>query len=108
MVLPTLKSMRAASRIPQPGDASILLSYRVSNRDHFAPWEPQREASYYTLDHCRQTIVDASESARLDRGYPFLVFDSGEQGILASFTLSNVVRGPFQACLLGYGIGARL
>ena len=79
----------------------------MGNRDHFAPWEPKREAAYYTLEHCRQAIADANEAARLDRGYPFLVFDPGEQEVLASFTLSNVVRGPFQACLLGYGIGAR-
>lgn len=108
MVLPTLRTGRATSRLPKAADASSLLYYRVSNRDHFAPWEPQREASYYTLDHCRQTIVEANESARLDHGYRFLVFDPGEQGVLATFTLSNVVRGPFQACLLGYGISAVL
>lgn len=108
MVLPTLETGRTTSRLPEPADAPRLLHYRVSNRDHFAPWEPKRDAGYYTLDHCRQTIADANESARLDRGYPLLVFDPGEQEILASFTLSHVVRGPFQACLLGYGIGARL
>ena len=108
MVLPTLKTGRTASRLPKHADAPGLLRYRVSNRDHFAPWEPQRDAGYYTLSHCRQTIADANESARLDRGYPFLVFDPGERDILAGFTLSNVVRGPFQACLLGYGIAARL
>jgi ribosomal-protein-alanine N-acetyltransferase len=26
--------------------------------------------------------------------------------MLGSFTFSNVVRGPFQACLLGYGLAA--
>ena len=107
MVLPTLTTGRTTSRLPEPADASRLLHYRVCNREHFAPWEPTREAGYYTLEHCRQTIVDANEAARLDRGYPFLVFDPGEREILAGFTLSNVVRGPFQACLLGYGIGAR-
>lgn len=108
MALPTLKTARTTSRVPEPADAASLLHYRLSNRHHLARWEPQREASYYTLDHCQQTIAAAQESARLDRGYPFLVFDPVEQGVMGTFTLSQVVRGPFQACLLGYGVDAGL
>ena len=48
----------------------------------------------------------ARETAERDRGYPLLLLDPEEQEIRGSMTLSNVVRGPFQACLLGYGIGA--
>ena len=101
-----LQTARTCIRLPEPSDAVKLLRFRVDNRVHLAPWEPLREDSYYTLEHCAQAIADGQEAARLDRGYPFAVFGADEEEILASFTLSNVVRGPFQACLLGYGIGA--
>ncbi|WP_345777220.1 GNAT family N-acetyltransferase [Rhodanobacter sp. LX-100] len=101
-----LQTARTRIRLPELSDAAKLLRFRVDNRAHLAPWEPLREDSYYTLEHCAQAIADGQEAARLDRGYPFVVFSLGSEDVLASFTLSNVVRGPFQACLLGYGVSA--
>jgi ribosomal-protein-alanine N-acetyltransferase len=101
-----LQTGRTRIRLPESGDAAKLLRYRVENREHLAPWEPLRETSYYTLKHCAQAIADGHETAAFDRGYPFAVFSPDEARILATFTLAHVVRGPFQACLLGYGIDA--
>ena len=105
--VPLLKTACTVIRLPEPADAPMLLCFRVDNRVHLAPWEPLREASYYTLENCMKAIVDGSEAARLDRSYSFLVLSPDERDVLASFTLGNVVRGPFQACVLGYGISAR-
>ncbi len=99
-----LQTARTRIRLPEASDAQELLRYRVENRAHLAPWEPLREDSYYTLEHCTQAIANGREAAANDHGYPFVVFSPDEACILASFTLANVVRGPFQACLLGYGI----
>ncbi|MGY3040534.1 ribosomal-protein-alanine N-acetyltransferase [Rhodanobacter sp. TND4EL1] len=103
---PMLQTERTRIRLPEPSDAARLLRFRVDNRAHLAPWEPLREDSYYTLENCVQAIADVGQAARLDRGYSLLVFSPDEANILASFTLANLVRGPFQACLLGYGVGA--
>lgn len=105
-VLPVLKSERLVMRIPVESDAPELLRYRIDNRAHLAPWEPVREQVYYTLGHCLQAIADARETARLDRGYPFAVFDAASCEWIATFNLANIVRGVFQACHLGYGIAA--
>jgi len=101
-----LQTVRTLIRLPEPSDAAKLLRFRVDNRAHLAPWEPLREGSYYTLEHCAQAITDGQEAARHDRRYPFVVFSPDGKEVLASFTLANVVRGPFQACLLGYGVSA--
>ncbi|MDE1893658.1 MAG: GNAT family N-acetyltransferase [Pseudomonadota bacterium] len=102
-----LRTAHTRIRLPEPSDAPGLLRYRLENRAHLAPWEPLREESYYALEQCAQAIADGREAARLDRGYPLVVFAPDEEEILASLTLSNIVRGPFQACLLGYGVGIR-
>ncbi|HEX8778216.1 MAG TPA: GNAT family N-acetyltransferase [Rhodanobacter sp.] len=104
---PRLHTERTRIRVAGEADAPALLRYRVANRAHLAPWEPLREDAFYTLQHCLQSIADGREHARLDRGYPLLVFDRAETEILATFTLANVVRGAFQACHLGYGAAAR-
>lgn len=104
---PRLLTERTCIRLADERDAPELLRYRVANRAHLAPWEPLREETFYTLEHCVQSIAEGREHARLDRGYPLLVFDREETEILATFTLANVVRGAFQACHLGYGVAAR-
>jgi ribosomal-protein-alanine N-acetyltransferase len=103
---PELHTPRTRIRLPAEADAAKLLRYRCDNRTHLAPWEPLRDASFYTLDHCVRTIAEGSEAARLDRGYPFVVLDPDEADVLATFTFANVVRGAFQACHLGYGAAA--
>lgn len=103
---PALRTAHLSCRLPGPSDAAALLRYRTDNREHLAPWEPLRDECYYTLDHCRQSIGDGLLAATQDRGYPFLVFAAEGDDVLATFTFSNLVRGPFQACLLGYGLAA--
>ena len=106
-VIHPITTRRAVLRLVDVGDAWRLLRYREQNREHLAPWEPLRDASYYTLEHCVQTLAESREAARLDRAYPFFALDLSGQEILASFTFANVVRGAFQACHLGYGVAER-
>ncbi|HEY9131756.1 MAG TPA: ribosomal protein S5-alanine N-acetyltransferase [Dyella sp.] len=105
-VLVALESARTVMRIPTASDAPALLRYRIDNRAHLSPWEPLREESYYAIEHCAQAIADARETARLDRGYPFAVYDRQTQEMIATFNFANIVRGAFQACHLGYGVAA--
>jgi ribosomal-protein-alanine N-acetyltransferase len=100
-----LLTERTRIRLAESSDAGKLLRFRVENRVHLAPWEPLREESHYTLEACSKAIAEGREAARLDRAYSFMVLNPDEDHMLASFHLANVVRGPFQACFLGYGIG---
>ncbi len=104
--LPELHTERSLIRLPNRTDAPLLLRYRSDNRAHFQPWEPRREEAYFTLEACRRASAEAVEAARADRAYALLVFDPGGHEVLASVTLSNVCRGIFQACHLGYGVAA--
>lgn len=102
--LPELRTERACIRLPKESDAARVLRYRIDNREHFAPWEPQREEAYFTEEACRRFIANGLEAARADRAYPFLVLDADQNEVLASITLTNVVRGIFQASHIGYGV----
>lgn len=100
---PQLSTERTHIRLLRGADTQALLRYRSENRGHLAPWEPLRDEAYYTPESCARAITDGREAARLDRGYPLAVFDLPQEEILATITFANVMRGPFQACLLGYG-----
>lgn len=100
------RTARLSCRLARPSDAEALWRYRTANREHLAPWEPLRDEGYYQLEHARRTLEEWMMGVVQDRGYPILMFDPDERAMLGSFTFSNVVRGPFQACLLGYGLAA--
>jgi ribosomal-protein-alanine N-acetyltransferase len=102
-----LRTSRTVIRLLRVDEAALLLRYRIENRVHLEPWEPAREPAHYTLGGCQDAIVAALEAVRGDRAYPFAVLSSGEEEMVASVTLANVVRGIFQACHLGYGIALR-
>ncbi|HET7663516.1 MAG TPA: GNAT family N-acetyltransferase [Rhodanobacteraceae bacterium] len=104
--LPELHTERTCIRLPKASDAPLLLRYRIDNREHFAPWEPRRDEAYFTGNACRRVIDDGLDAARADRAYPFLVLDTDQREVLASITLTNVARGIFQACHMGYGVAA--
>lgn len=102
--VPCLRTQRLVCRLPELGDAAAMLRYRRANRTHLEPWEPQRASGYYSLGHCLRVIADGRNVARLGTGFPFLLFAADGGELLGSFTLANVMRGPFQACMLGYGL----
>lgn len=101
-----LSTARTVIRPALHTDAAALLRYRSDNRDHLAPWEPLRDAGWWTLEQCLRNILDGQLAAQQDRGYPLLVFAPDEQEIIGTFTFANLLRGAFQACHLGYGVGA--
>ncbi|WP_049622413.1 GNAT family N-acetyltransferase [Frateuria defendens] len=104
--LSPLRTARAAIRLPEAADAPLLLRFRLENRAHLAPWEPVREADYYTLAGTRAAIAEGRRAAAEDRGYRLAAFAPDGSAVLATFAFSNVVRGAFQACHLGYAVDA--
>jgi ribosomal-protein-alanine N-acetyltransferase len=104
--LPELRTGRTVIRLLREHEASLLLDYRIANRAHLAPWEPLHEDRHFTLDGCRRSVVEGIAAARAGRGWPFAVLAPDQRAMLAGFSLSNVVRGAFQACHLGYSVAA--
>ncbi len=103
---PLLQTERLKLLQMTPNDAPAVAAYRIRNRAHLAPWEPKREEAYYTVERTAETLGKSYETFLAGTGYSFAVTlrDSGDLIGLCSF--SNIVRGAFQACHLGYSLDA--
>ncbi len=98
---------RLTIRLADADDAADLIAYDRRNAAHLAPWEPRRDpALAYDLARRRTALAQRRADARADRGYGFLARIREGGDIVASVNLSNVVRGVFQACHLGYSVDA--
>ncbi len=84
-------------------DAQALLEFYSDNRDHWAIWEPTREANFYRLGYWQDELARRAQESAADRGYWFAAFD--DQGkIIAVCSLTNIARGVFQAAYMGYAV----
>jgi len=104
-----IETPRLRLRVPTPEDATRYLAYVTDNREHFAPWDPERDASYYTVEHWRRQLdrVVAAWRAGTQLSLVLEARDGSTDRLLGHVTFSQIVRGPFQAATLGYALDHR-
>lgn len=106
MNLPQLKTTRSYITLLQPQQAILLADYYQRNQDHLAPWEGVREPHFYSEAECRTRIEKNLHIFAQGGGAAFAVFSADGSQMIATCNLSNIVRGVFQACHLGYSVSA--
>ncbi|MDE2428416.1 MAG: ribosomal protein S5-alanine N-acetyltransferase [Burkholderiales bacterium] len=102
MLIDTLTTERLQLRILMPEHAERLQRYLLSNRAHLAPWEPARDADYFSLEKCQERLFQNFRQMEAGIGMYFAVCQQDE--VIGVCNFSNIVRGAFQACHLGYAI----
>jgi ribosomal-protein-alanine N-acetyltransferase len=102
-----LDTGRLTIRLADGDDVHAVVDYDRRNRDHLRAWEPVRDlATAYDVEVRSASLSARRADADDDRGFLFLARMYGDDEVAASVNLSNVVRGVFQACHLGYSVDA--
>jgi ribosomal-protein-alanine N-acetyltransferase len=106
---PQLVTERLLVVLPQVDDAGRVAAYYAENRAHLGPWSPPTPDGYDTEPFWRTRIPAVREEARAGSAYRLvLVARNDPPGpVVGTVALSQIARGPFQACYLGYGIDHR-
>lgn len=99
---------RLVIRIPVVADAERIARFCVANRAHLAPWEPARPEAYFTPEFWREEIARLDRLREEDRGVSFLFLRRGTPHgeAVGRCSITNLVRGPFQAAHLGFAMAA--
>lgn len=85
-------------------DAALLLDYRLRNRNHLAPSEPARRPEYYTQQAAAERIAQMQAEAEAGTALYLAAIDRASGQLVALCSFTNIVRGPFQACHLGFSV----
>jgi [ribosomal protein S5]-alanine N-acetyltransferase len=104
MSLLELPGKRVTLKILSPEDAPLVQSFMLENRDHLAPWEPSREESAYELNAIQTRLTKSAADYKAGAAFQFAVIDNFSGSMIGTCNFSNIVRGVFQACHLGYAI----
>ena len=83
-------------------DAPALAELFTINRDFLAPWNPIPPEGFFTAGGQRRAIDEVLHDHKRGTRVPHVIVD-GEL-IVGRITLSNIVRGAFQSCNVGYWV----
>ena len=101
--LPDLVTPRLRVRLGAPDDAAAVVAFFVRNRVRLAPTDPPRAEEFYTESYWRSYLARLRQEHIQDESLRlFLFWPSGE--VVGTIGFSQMYRGPFQACYVGYSV----
>ena len=107
--LPVLATPRLRIAHTRRGYEAELVAFFERNREHFARWDPPAPADFYTVAFWERGLARSIDEFASDRSVRFDLFDAsipGSQVVIGRIGFSQIFRGPFQSCILGYQIDA--
>ncbi len=103
-----LETERCVIRLLTLEDVDLVIEYFKDNKEHLIKYSPSlSKDSFYTKDFWVSNISDSIQSFLSDSDCRSFIFSKDEKEIIGSISYSNICRGPFQACNLGYGIARK-
>ena len=107
--LPVLTTRRLRVAHVRPGYEAETVAFFARNRSHFARWDPPAPADFYSVAFWQRSIARSIDDFAADRSVRFDVFDAAETErhvVIGRMGFSQIFRGPFQSCTLGYQVDA--
>lgn len=83
-------------------DTSSLHDYILRNRRHFQEWEPLREESYFSELDTESRVLNMLSAIKNDSAMHFVIIQ--DERLIGCINYTNIIRGPFMACHLGFSI----
>lgn len=103
-----LSSARLVARTRTIADAEECVRYNADNKEHFAPWEPERPADYHAVTNWRERLARNDAEREAGRAVAFAVLRrEDESRIVGLVQMRNIVAEPVYGAAIGYSIDRR-
>jgi ribosomal-protein-alanine N-acetyltransferase len=101
---PLLLTARLRMELAAPEHAERYAEHFARNRQHLAPWEPKRDG-VESAQYWRARLADGLAEFEAGRGVQLAAMARDIDGpLIARINFSQISRGVFQSCMLGYAI----
>ena len=107
-MLPELHTARLSVRLARPGMEAAMAEFLAANFvGHLDRWSPPAVPGLFTPAFWSERLASAVDEFEADRAARFVLQPRGPASgaILGTANYTNIVRGAFQACHLGYQVG---
>ncbi|EMA2413121.1 ribosomal protein S5-alanine N-acetyltransferase [Vibrio vulnificus] len=85
-------------------DAEMVAQYFQRNQTFLKPWEPTREASFFTEAGWAQKLIKLHELHRMKLGFYCILIEEQTNEMVGTISFSNLSKFPFYACNVGYSL----
>lgn len=84
-------------------DAPLLVAYYLRNQSHFESWSSVPDKDFYSLEFQQKKLQFDEDTMKAGKAVRLWIFSKAEQNnLLGDIAFTNIIRGPFQSCNLGY------
>jgi ribosomal-protein-alanine N-acetyltransferase len=104
VIAPVTISDGVTLRLVQVEDAEALAAAYRKNRDHLAPWDPERKPEFFTGEWQAQEIPKQLAAYSAGTSVPLVL--AADDAIVGRINLSNIVRGALESGSVGYWVDA--
>ncbi|AZN37103.1 ribosomal protein S5-alanine N-acetyltransferase [Iodobacter ciconiae] len=101
-----LETQRLRLVLAEPAQAALWAGFQQKNRSHLAPWDPQRDEDFFTPFAWQLRLENARLQYQQGSAIHWVLLDKQQDEMLGQCSFSNIVRGSFMACHLGYSLAA--
>ena len=85
--------------------AAAFADFQVRNQAHLAPWDPPVPADALTEAAQAQRLCVGAAAFAAGTAYRYLLQPIGDSTrVIGTIQFSNIARGPYQSCSLGYAL----
>ncbi len=84
-----------------------MANYFAVNEVHLQPWSPLVPREHHSVTMWKRRLEEREIEFKAGLSVHFIGTDSAESHVIGSCSLSNIVRGVFQACHMGYSVAER-
>lgn len=108
-ILISLDTPRLTLILAQPEAAPRLVAYRRDNWEFHAPWCAPRGPDELSVVYWRRRLEHWSREERDGQALRLMLFprDDAEGAVLGTANFTQIMRGSFQSCYLGYDLDQR-
>lgn len=94
---------RLILKVLSPAYAPLVLEFYEQNKEYFEPWEPARVGNFYTENFHRANLGCECNEIMKSAFLRYWIFRKEKPSEIAgTVCFSNMQRGAYQSCALGY------
>ena len=105
--IPEIETSRTLITVLTPDDADLICRYYCDNKEHLAPFEPERHAEFYTVEALKGRLIKSYSAFKCGVSVCFAALSHDRKEMMAGCNFTGIVRGPFNACYLGYSVAKK-
>ena len=88
----------------KPGHEIMLSNYYGANEAHLRSWSPLMPRSHHSVASWTLRLLDREKEFEEESSVHFIGINDAETFVIGTCSISNIVRGVFQSCHMGYSI----